>query len=156
MVPIMTTKKRTPRLRISRNDGMSHLKVEDVQLVINQPVVDGAPLEDAEMKALQNELEQRWISDLMAMMRAAGNDTRMRILYLLWRKGEVRVNDVATILDLTTPAISQQLKKLRESGAVLPRRDAQTIYYRLNAESSLVNCLNDFFSRASSTLAPTL
>ena len=150
----MTTKKRTPRLRISRNDGMSHLRVEDVQLVINQPAVDGAPLEDAEMKALQYELEQSWISDLMAMMRAAGNDTRMRILYLLWRKGEVRVNDVATILDLTTPAISQQLKKLRESGVVLPRRDAQTIYYRLNKESTLVNCLNDFFSRATGTLAP--
>lgn len=82
---------------------------------------------------------------LTTMMNAAGNDTRMRILYLLWRRREVRVNDLAEILEVTTPAISQQLKKLRSQHLVDTRRDAQTVYYRLNPETPFVNQLVDFF-----------
>ncbi|MEX0601655.1 MAG: metalloregulator ArsR/SmtB family transcription factor [Rhodothermales bacterium] len=82
---------------------------------------------------------------LTSMMNAAGNDTRMRILYLLWRRREVRVNDLAEILEVTTPAISQQLKKLRSQHLVDTRRDAQTVYYRLNPETPFVNQLVDFF-----------
>lgn len=82
---------------------------------------------------------------LTAMMNAAGNETRMRILYLLWRNREVRVNDLADILDVTTPAISQQLKKLRAQDLVRTRRDAQTVYYRLNPEAPFVHHLTEFF-----------
>lgn len=82
---------------------------------------------------------------LTSMMNAAGNDTRMRILYLLWRNREVRVNDLASILGVTTPAISQQLKKLRSQGLVRTRRDAQTVYYRLNPETPFTHHLVDFF-----------
>lgn len=82
---------------------------------------------------------------LTSLMNAAGNDTRMRILYLLWRNREVRVNDLATILNVTTPAISQQLKKLRALRLVRTRRDAQTVYYRLNPETEFVHYLIDFF-----------
>ena len=67
------------------------------------------------------------LDGLTTMMNAAGNETRMRILYLLWRNREVRVNDLADILDVTTPAISQQLKKLRAQQLVRTRRDAQTV-----------------------------
>ena len=95
---------------------------------------------------LRTELEdQNWLDTLMALMKAAGNDTRVRILYLLWRRSEVRVNDLAAILQLTTPAISQQLKKLRGCNLVHARRDAQTIYYRLNTESEFIRSLVGFF-----------
>lgn len=106
----------------------------------------GLPMEDDSMADLRTELAaQEWLDGLMHMMKAAGNDTRVRILYLLWRRGEVRVNDLATILQLTTPAISQQLKKLRSAGLVRARRDAQTIYYRLNADSVFIQCVVGFF-----------
>ncbi|MEX0746856.1 MAG: metalloregulator ArsR/SmtB family transcription factor [Rhodothermales bacterium] len=85
------------------------------------------------------------LDSLTSMMNAAGNDTRMRILYLLWRNREVRVNDLASILDVTTPAISQQLKKLRSQRLVRTRRDAQTVYYRLNGETPFVHALVEFF-----------
>jgi DNA-binding transcriptional ArsR family regulator len=48
------------------------------------------------------------------------------------------VNDLASILNLTSPAISQQLKKLRKQALVAYRRDAQTVYYRLNTTSAFV------------------
>ncbi len=87
------------------------------------------------------------LDGLTSMMNAAGNDTRMRILYLLWRNREVRVNDLADILGVTTPAISQQLKKLRAQQLVRTRRDAQTVYYRLDAETPFVHHLTEFFQR---------
>ena len=106
----------------------------------------GLPMPDTHMATLRDELAgQEWLDGLMSMMKAAGNDTRVRILYLLWRRGEVRVNDLAQILELTTPAISQQLKKLRNAGLVRARRDAQTIYYRLNADSVFIQCVVGFF-----------
>jgi len=103
-------------------------------------------MQQMQVDALRMELgDQIWLDTLMGLMKAAGNDTRVRILYLLWRHGEVRVNDLATILQLTTPAISQQLKKLRQSTLVRARRDAQTIYYRLNSESDFIKSLVGFF-----------
>ena len=131
---------------ISVNDGTSNVNIEDVQVVAKPATDDGEPLSTMQMDALRGEIaHQEWIDELMLLMRAAGNDTRMRILYLLWRQGEVRVNDLATILELTTPAISQQLKKLRQCKIVKTRRDAQTIYYRLNTELDFVQCLVRFF-----------
>lgn len=105
-------------------------------------------MQDAQKDKLRDELSnQAWLNPLMEIMKAAGNDTRVRIMYLLWRRGEVRVNDLAAVLELTTPAISQQLKKLRSSDLVRQRRDAQTIYYRLNLESEFIKCLIHFFEQ---------
>lgn len=96
----------------------------------------------------------RDLDTLTSMMNAAGNDTRMRILYLLWRRREVRVNDLAEILEVTTPAISQQLKKLRSHDLVDTRRDAQTVYYRLNPETPFVSQLIDFFRNLTGPAVP--
>ena len=122
----------------------------DVTPSVNMTDASNAPnhgkLPDRQINALRDELiAQDQIHTLAALMNAAGNDTRMRILYLLWRSGEIRVNDLAAILDLTTPAISQQLKKLRLQELVRTRRDAQTIYYRLNQSAALIQCLLSFF-----------
>ena len=102
-----------------------------------------------QMDALRMEMEDlQWLDALMALMKAAGNDTRVRILYLLWRRGEVRVTDLATILQVTSPAISRQLKILRSCGLAQARRDAQTIYYRLNTDAEFIQSLISFFEEA--------
>lgn len=106
------------------------------------------------LETLRHELEQQtWLPEFADLMNAAGSDTRARILYVLWREHEVRVNDIAEVLDLTTPAISQQLKKLRHSDVVRTRREAQTVYYRLNDNSPLCDYLCSFFHRESSVSA---
>ena len=128
-------------------DNLPCLVTTDMQIQIIPKREGGLPMQQVQVDALRTELEdQNWLDTLMGLMRAAGNDTRVRILYLLWRRGEVRVNDLAAILQLTTPAISQQLKKLRSSGLVHARRDAQTIYYRLNSDSDFIKSLVGFFS----------
>ncbi len=107
---------------------------------------NSAVLSAEQVTLLRDELDShKHLSTMAVLMNAAGSDTRMQILYLLWRNGEVRVNDLASILELTTPAISQQLKKLRQCEVVHNRRDAQTVFYRLNRECSLVKCVIAYF-----------
>ena len=106
-------------------------------------------METWQIDSLRRTLEgNRQLNTLTGMMNAAGNPTRMAILYLLWRKEEVRVNDLASILNLTSPAISQQLKKLKKQALVDFRRDAQTVYYRLNKSSAFIqHFLTRFFEQ---------
>ncbi len=100
---------------------------------------NGSGMETWQIESLRRTLEgNSQLNSLTGMMNAAGNSTRMSILYLLWRKEEVRVNDLAAILNLTSPAISQQLKKLKKQALVDYRRDAQTVYYRLNKSSAFI------------------
>ena len=136
----------SPEPRIRPRSLVPAIERESIKVRIIPQQEGGLPMQEMQMKALRSELEgQRWLDTLMALMKAAGNDTRVRILYLLWRRGEVRVNDLAAILELTTPAISQQLKKLRNCHLVRARRDAQTIYYRLNTDSEFIQSLVGFF-----------
>ncbi len=130
-----------------RQDFLPSLGTKGLQVRIIPRREGGFPMQQVQVDALHTELEDRnWLDTLMALMKVAGNETRVRILYLLWRSGEVRVHDLAAILQLTTPAISQQLKKLRNCGLVRARRDAQTIYYRLNSDADFIKSLVGFFS----------
>ena len=106
-------------------------------------------METWQIESLRRTLEgNKQLTTLTGMMNAAGNPTRMAILYLLWRKEEVRVNDLASILQLTSPAIPQQLKKLKKQALVDYRRDAQTVYYRLNKSSAFIqHFLTRFFEQ---------
>ncbi len=137
----------TPEKNALRQDLLPSHGTKDLHVRIIPKREGGFPMQQVQVDALRTELEdQNWLDTLMALMRVAGNDTRVRILYLLWRRGEVRVHDLATILQVTTPAISQQLKRLRHYSLVRSRRDAQTIYYRLHSESDFIKSLVGFFS----------
>ncbi len=58
--------------------------------------------------------------------------TRLRVLLLLSREGELCVCELTHALDEIQPKISRHLGLLREAGLVLDRRQGQWIYYRLN------------------------
>jgi ArsR family transcriptional regulator, lead/cadmium/zinc/bismuth-responsive transcriptional repressor len=82
---------------------------------------------------------------LSAFMSAAGNETRLRMLFVLWRTGELCVCDLADIFSITQPAVSRHLKILREKALVESRRDAQTIYYRVCAANPFARMLLNLF-----------
>lgn len=71
---------------------------------------------------------------LSHVLRLAGNDVRMKILYLLEEENELCVCDLADILEMTIPAVSQHLRKLKDGNILQTRRNAQTIYYSLKEE----------------------
>lgn len=75
------------------------------------------------------ELTQR-SQDVARYLKVLANPSRLLILCEL-NLGERSVGALEGAVGLTQSALSQHLAKLRESGIVATRRDAQTIYYRL-------------------------
>jgi len=64
--------------------------------------------------------------------RILGDMTRLRVLTLLGREGELCVCELTYGLGESQPKISRHLALLREASVVLDRRQGQWIYYRLN------------------------
>ena len=71
---------------------------------------------------------------LSQVLSLAGNDVRMKMLYLLEEENELCVCDLADILEMTIPAVSQHLRKLKDGNILQTRRNGQTIYYSLKEE----------------------
>lgn len=71
---------------------------------------------------------------LSQVLSLAANDVRLKILYLLEEEGELCVCDLADILEMTIPAVSQHLRKLKDGNVLQTRRAGQTIFYSLKAE----------------------
>lgn len=67
---------------------------------------------------------------ILAMLRAAAEPTRLRVLALL-RGGELSVKDLTRILNQSQPRISRHLKLLAEAGLVERLRDGSWAYYQL-------------------------
>lgn len=63
--------------------------------------------------------------------RIVGDETRMKILYILIQ-GEMCVTDIAKTLDMTKSAVSHQLRLLKTEGLVKGRRYGKNIFYSLD------------------------
>ena len=74
-------------------------------------------------------------SQLSEILALAGNEVRLKILYLLEEEKELCPCDLADILGMTVPAISQHLRKLKDGNIVETRKAAQTVYYSLTEEN---------------------
>lgn len=72
------------------------------------------------------------IDRLVDILKLAANDVRLKILYLLSKEDELCPCDLSDILDMSVPAVSQHLRKLKDGGLVETERDGQTIFYSLN------------------------
>ena len=72
------------------------------------------------------------IDRLVDILKLAANDVRLKILYLLSHEEHLCPCDLSDILDMSVPAVSQHLRKLKDGGLVETERDGQTIFYSLN------------------------
>ncbi len=61
----------------------------------------------------------------------AGNEARLKILYLIQQQNELCPCDLSDILQMTVPAISQHLRKLKDASLVRTRKSGQTIFYSI-------------------------
>ena len=68
------------------------------------------------------------LSDLFKLF---GDSTRLGILWAL-SKSEMCVCDLCALLKMKQPAVSHQLKNLKQTRVVKARRDGKVIYYSLN------------------------
>ena len=86
---------------------------------------------------------QRSFSQLSNILALAGNEVRLKIIYLLEEENELCPCDLSDILGMSIPAVSQHLRKLKDGNIVETRKEGQTIYYSLTQEN--LKTLKPFF-----------
>ena len=85
----------------------------------------------ARMEELMQQAEDPAVSgDVAALLGLFGDPTRVRILFVLLR-AELCVGDFAQKREMTTSAISHQLRILKQGRLVKSRREGRTVYYSL-------------------------
>ncbi|MBT2571748.1 metalloregulator ArsR/SmtB family transcription factor [Planococcus sp. ISL-110] len=83
------------------------------------------------VKAKEIEIEQA-----STVLKLLGDKTRLSMMKLL-EKNECCVCEFVEIFNITQPAISQHLRKLRDVGLVKENRKGQWIFYSLNEASAM-------------------
>jgi DNA-binding transcriptional ArsR family regulator len=92
----------------------------------------------AKLKTAQKSFAR--LSNILAL---AGNEVRLKIIYLLEEEKELCPCDLSDILGMSVPAVSQHLRKLKDGNIVETRKEGQTIYYSLTKEN--LKILKPFF-----------
>jgi ubiquinone/menaquinone biosynthesis C-methylase UbiE/DNA-binding transcriptional ArsR family regulator len=91
-------------------------------------------------------MSENSVEEILAALRAAGEETRLRIL-ALFRSGELTVTELVTILRQSQPRVSRHLKLLCEAGLLERHREGTWIFYRLaenGAPGKLARAILDF------------
>ncbi len=86
---------------------------------------------------------EKSLLQLVNVLALAGNDVRLKILYLLEEEDELCPCDLSVILGMSIPAVSQHLRKLKDGNIIQARKEGQTIYYSLRDEH--LKILKPFF-----------
>lgn len=77
--------------------------------------------------------DENEMADLAELFKVFGDSTRIRILFCLYEE-ERSVTEIAEILNMTTSAVSHQLKILKTNKLIDSRRDGKQIFYFLADE----------------------
>ena len=70
------------------------------------------------------------------LFKALGDESRVRLLHLLWRNQEMVVGDLEQVLDFTQTKTSRQLAYLKNAGLVSFRRLDNWMFYSLREETA--------------------
>ncbi len=83
-------------------------------------------------------LKDAVVYDLAELFKTMGDPTRIKILYAL-KERELCVYDLSELLDMSSSAISHQLRVLRNNKLVKYRKEGRSVYYSLDDDH--VMCL---------------
>lgn len=89
------------------------------------------------------------ISKLSKVLNLAGNEARLKIIYLLHVEGEMCPCDLSDVLGMTVPAVSQHLRKMKDGGLIIDNKVGQTVFYSLIEEN--LQILRPFFNQIETT-----
>jgi len=77
------------------------------------------------------EVRDELIFDLAECFKVFGEPSRIRILCVLMER-EMGVGEIVEVLGMTQPAVSHQLRVLRQNGLVKYRKDGKAVIYSLD------------------------
>ena len=72
------------------------------------------------------------VQHLSALLSLAGNEVRLKILFLLQQEKQMCPCDLSDVLEMTVPAISQHLRRMKDKNLVQSRKAGQTVFYSIN------------------------
>ena len=78
-------------------------------------------------------VQEKMLFNLADLFKVFGDSTRIKILYALHEK-EMSVTEISQELNMTQPAISQQLRVLKGNGLVKYQREGKSLIYSLADE----------------------
>ena len=87
------------------------------------------------------------LNAISKILSLAGSEVRLKILFLLNIENELCPCDIADILEMRVPAVSQHIRKMKDVGIITSRREGQTLYYSLVKSED--NVLNGIFNSIS-------
>lgn len=99
----------------------------------NRLLADTILINECKNRLQKNSIVLNQMSNLLAL---AGNEVRLKILYLLEEENELCPCDLADILEMSIPAVSQHLRKMKDGNLIKTRRSGQTIFYSLIKEQT--------------------
>lgn len=86
------------------------------------------------------------LPDVAKLLSLSGNEVRLKILLLLQEEGKLCVCDLSDILSMKIPAVSQHLRKLKDTQMVFTQREGTVIYYQLSiGKQQKINALLKLF-----------
>ena len=74
------------------------------------------------------------VRQLASLLSLAGNEVRMKILFLLQQEEQMCPCDLSEVLEMTVPAVSQHLRKMKDKDLVKFKKVGQTVFYSINKE----------------------
>lgn len=100
------------------------------KVYIDGQICIGPNFSESEFDLIKRNLDSvKGLETLAGLLEVAGNEQRLKILYLLHTHKEMCVCDLAQVLKITDSAVSQHLRKLKDKSLVQNRRHKQTIFY---------------------------
>lgn len=82
------------------------------------------------------------------IFKALSDESRVRILYLIYRKGEICISDLEHILDFTQTKTSRHITYLKNSGILNIRKQDQWVFYYIKDElKDIIKQIADFFDK---------
>jgi len=69
--------------------------------------------------------------DPVTLFKCLGDETRLMLVLLVHRHGELCVCQFTEVLEASQPKVSRHLAQLRACGILSDRRDSQWVYYAL-------------------------
>ncbi len=97
-----------------------HVRARAVTARAGKPSLDQRPL-----------VTKAQAQALVGLFKVFANDSRLRLLHALERKGEVNVGELAETVGMSPQAVSNQLQRLVDRRILAARRDGNWIFYSI-------------------------
>ena len=87
------------------------------------------PARSGRAKGAFPEISDQLEKDLVQIFKLLADETRLKILFMLIREGELHVSALCDRLEQSQPAVSHHLALLRVAGIISARRDGKHNFY---------------------------